>query len=315
MGYKWLDGLFNLFMSRVRKFVVHTGLVSVIITTFGRGLDMLSQAVESVQNQTYKKIEIIIVDDNGIGSELQKVNACILGAKGVRYIPNDKNYGVQFSRNRGLLEAQGEYVAFLDDDDVWVSEKIEKQIYMMKSHNVDMVFCNGYRFRGDNFDKVQLYQKNFISNQLISYNMELESDYIGSTSHPLIRRECFARAGLFDLEMPARQDYEMWLRICKHYKVQGINEPLFYYRYHDGVRITKSYDKELLSYKLLLTKYRKDYNHNKKAKAGIQISLAVTDLKAKRYGKAILWGTRSFFNSPRTIIGLVNNHIRHKAQF
>ena len=255
--------------------------ISVIITTFGRDVPLLSQAVESARNQTYKELEIIVVDDNGIGSGLQRANADAMNSKGLRYIPNSRNLGVQFSRNKGILEATGDYIAFLDDDDIWMPEKLEKQMALIKSSGADIVFCYGYRFHGNTFDKGQLYQKNFISDRLITYQMELESDRIGSTSQPLIKKYCFARAGLFDLDMPARQDYEMWLRICRYFKVRGLNEPLFYYRYHDGERITKSFNKELRSYRLLWEKYRKDYRHSKRARAGIQMNLAVTYFKSK----------------------------------
>ncbi len=291
-------------------------LVSVIITTYGRDITMLSQAIESVKNQTYKNIELIIIDDNGIGTDIQKKNEkFLLSDKSIRYISNIKNSGAQFSRNIGILQATGEYIAFLDDDDIWMPDKIKKQVHLLKTNNLDMVFCNGFRFYDNNLNKRKLYQNYFITNEFITYNMQLQSDKIGSTSHPLIRKDCFARTGLFDLEMPARQDYEMWLRICKYYKVMGINETLFYYRYHEGDRITKSYKKELLSYQLLWKKYKSDYKKDDIARANILFSLAITYFKMKKICKAIFFASRALISNPNTIIKLINNHKNHKAQF
>ena len=221
-------------------------LVSVIITTYGRAEDLIFEAINSVRNQTYKNIEIIVVDDNGLGTEHQKLNEeMFLREKDIKYIPNIKNSGAQVSRNVGILESKGEYVACLDDDDMWMPDKIEKQVALMESENLGLVYCNGYRFYNNDLNDKKLYQFNFISDQELDFITELRSDRIGSTSIPLMRKDCLAQTGLFDVDMPARQDYEMWLRFCRYYRVKGINEPLFYYRYHGGDRITKSYLKEI----------------------------------------------------------------------
>ena len=122
-------------------------LVSVVITTYGRDVKLLSQAIQSVREQTYKEIELILVDDNGEGTEIQKKNQKMFSKSGdVCYVPNKKNSGAQFSRNIGILKSSGEYVAFLDDDDLWMPDKIEKQMEFLKDNHLDMVFTNGFRF-------------------------------------------------------------------------------------------------------------------------------------------------------------------------
>lgn len=87
-------------------------------------------------------------------------------------------------------------MAFLDDDDLWAEEKIEKQVKFLKEKNLDMVFCNGYRFYNNDINNRRLYQFNFISDSLLSYDSELISDRVGSTSHPLMKRTCIAKSGL-----------------------------------------------------------------------------------------------------------------------
>lgn len=291
-------------------------LVSVIITTFGRTSDMLFEAIKSVRNQTYKNIEIIVVDDNGSGTEIQKNNEIIFkNENDIRYIANEKNSGAQVSRNIGILASKGKYIACLDDDDIWVPEKIAKQVELMEAENLALVFCNGYRFYNNDLNNRKLYQYNFISNRELDFTTELRSDRIGSTSIPLIRKECLAKTGLFDTDMPARQDYEMWLRFCRCFKVKGINEPLFYYRYHSGGRITKSYHKELCSYQLLWKKYKEDYKKDKVAKANILFTLSRTYLKIGKFLNAIWYGILAFISSSNEVIRTVINYYDKKAQF
>lgn len=292
------------------------GLVSVIITTYGRAGNLIFEAINSVRNQTYNNIEIIVVDDNGKGTDTQKSNELLFEKEeDIKYIANEKNSGAQVSRNVGIIEAEGEYIACLDDDDIWMPEKIEKQVRLMEEQNLALVFCNGYRFYNDDLNDKKLYQFNFISDRLLDFTTELRSDHIGSTSIPLMRKSYLSQTGLFDVDMPARQDYEMWLRFCKYYKVKGIDEPLFYYRYHSGVRITKSFEKEIRSYQLLLKKYKDDYNKDYFAKSNILFTMCRTYLKSSHFIKALIYGLRAFINSPKCIFETFLHYKQKKAQF
>lgn len=182
------------------------GLVSVIITTYGRAGNLIFEAINSVRNQTYNNIEIIVVDDNGKGTDTQKSNELLFEKEeDIKYIANEKNSGAQVSRNVGIIEAEGEYIACLDDDDIWMPEKIEKQVRLMEEQNLALVFCNGYRFYNDDLNDKKLYQFNFISDRLLDFTTELRSDHIGSTSIPLMRKSYLSQTGLFDVDMPARQ--------------------------------------------------------------------------------------------------------------
>jgi len=131
----------------------------------------------------------------------------------------------------------------------------------------------------------------------------------------LIRKSCLAKTGLFDFAMPARQDYEMWLRVCKQCKVQGIDEPLFFYRCHQGERITRSLRRDLEASLLLWEKYKKDYMRNRKARARAQFGLAVVYFKMKRPMRALFHACFSFVSSPDVTASLLWNHIKGKPQF
>jgi glycosyltransferase involved in cell wall biosynthesis len=291
-------------------------LVSVIITTYGRAGNLIYEAINSVRKQTYKNIEIIIVDDNGVGTEIQKNNEIIFQDESdIMYIANKKNSGAQVSRNVGILASNGKYIACLDDDDIWMPEKIEKQVKLMEEENLALVFCNGYRFYDNDLNKKKIYQYNFISNRDLDFTTELRSDRIGSTSIPLMRRDCLSQTGLFDVNMPARQDYDMWLRFCRYFKVKGINEPLFYYRYHSGSRITKSYEKEIVSYQLLWEKYREDYKRDKVASANMLLTISRTYMKKGNIIKATIYGIRAILCSPRQVVSMIMSYCNKKSQF
>ena len=102
-------------------------MVSVIIATYRRE-SALARAIESVLNQTYGDIEIIVVDDNADAEWNEKVKSIVERFKGVKYIQNPENKGSGASRNVGIENAEGEYITFLDDDDVYLPEKVEHQL-------------------------------------------------------------------------------------------------------------------------------------------------------------------------------------------
>lgn len=285
-------------------------LVSVVITTYKRELKILKESLDSVLNQTYPLIEIIVVDDNGKDSPYAKENSSFFRAlDNVNYVLNEKNSGAQFSRNKGILLSKGTYVAFLDDDDIWMPEKIEKQMALFEDSEVGLVFCDGYLFyeeRGITQD--EKYQKNPYFNQPLSFQRLLFNDYIGSTSQAIIRKECFAKVDLFDNEMSARQDYDMWLRISQFYKVIGISEALWYYRIHANERISTNNEKCLSAYKRILEKYEDAYKEYPYAKTKMQLRYAKINYKAGHKVLGIWIAIKSFVTSPACFYNTVFKH-------
>src|SRR2546429_9117536 len=104
--------------------------VSVIIPTYNRA-EFLCSAITSVLNQTFHNFEIIVVDDASQDHTREVMNS--LGDKRIRYIRHEKNKGVAATRNTGLVNAKGTYIAFLDDDDEWLPEKLQKQFNLLES--------------------------------------------------------------------------------------------------------------------------------------------------------------------------------------
>lgn len=280
-------------------------LISVVITSYKRERKHIEAAINSVKNQTYKHIEIIVVDDNGNEKEYSEELRNICSEYGVTYLKNLQNMGAQYSRNIGVLNSNGAYIAFLDDDDIWMPKKIEKQLALFSDPEVGMVFCDGYSFEDGNLDNKWEFREASIYDRPISLKLELFNDYIGSTSQALIKRDCFAKVGLFDVDMPARQDYEMWLRICKFYKVVGCSEKLLLYRYHPGERISTNWEKCFNSYRLVLEKHKIEYDSCLYAKSKIILRMFDWSVKGRRYFIACRYFIEAFVTHPICVFDVI----------
>ncbi|MGN0612571.1 MAG: glycosyltransferase family 2 protein, partial [Porcipelethomonas sp.] len=174
-------------------------MVSCIITTYKREVSILKRAVDSIVNQTYKDIEIIIVNDAPAEAELREEIRQMLDEydMDIRYIVHDVNKGACAARNTGIKESSGEYIAFLDDDDEWLPEKIEKQIGAFKKSDskTALVYCGRVTVNdttGTIEERKAEFHEGFVFDLLIMRN------FIGSTSYPLLRTDVLREVGGFD---------------------------------------------------------------------------------------------------------------------
>ena len=178
--------------------------VSVIIPTFNR-LSYLKEAVESVFNQSYQHFELILVDDGSNDDTKNFVKE--LGTR-VKYF-YQKNKGVSSTRNQGILEAQGRYITFLDSDDLWLKNKLEVQEDFMESHE-DVMVCYTDEIwirKGVRVNPKKKHKKH--SGWIFEHCLPL---CIVSPSSVFMRRDFFNHVGNFDEELPACEDYDLWLR-------------------------------------------------------------------------------------------------------
>lgn len=213
-------------------------LVSVIITTYKRRKDVLIRAVSSVLNQTYSNLELFIIDDSPSDYKYrdeirESVNS--IDDNRVNYIQHEFNKGACAARNTGIKMSKGKYIAFLDDDDTWDLTKIEKQVCKMDESSCDLVYCgileNDEKKGSKKIKELKKYKGKV-------FDKLLWDNYIGPTSVALIKRECFDKVGLFNEELKASQDYEMWLRITREFSVDYVDEPLLNYYIYEGERIS-----------------------------------------------------------------------------
>ena len=207
------------------------GLVSVIIPTYKRS-DTLVRALESVLAQTYKNIEIIVVDDNAEFPEIRRHNEILIAKyPKVILVENEKNLGGGLSRNEGIKVASGKYVAFLDDDDEYLPEKIEKQLNCLNSHDekTSVVYCyaeminvNGSRYT---------YINDFEGDVLLE-NIE---HCLAPTSFWLCDREKLLSVGGFE-NISSRQDASLLTKLfLSGYTVYRVPEVLLRYYWHNSI--------------------------------------------------------------------------------
>lgn len=248
-------------------------MVSVIITSYKRPAAIVDRAVQSVLNQTYQELEVLIVDDNpDNSSESQELSTYFDKKERVRYIKQEGNKGACAARNLGISKAKGEFIGFLDDDDTWEPDKLALQLKRFEGtdESVGMVYCLGdVLVCNTEPPTVQEYYTTKLYKDEVTFKEQLKYDYCGSTSQALIRKSCFDKIGGFDENLPARQDYEMWLRISKSYRILGIPHKLFHYYQHDLGQITKSPKKALTGYRIVYRKYKEYYKKDKAAHIGL----------------------------------------------
>jgi glycosyltransferase involved in cell wall biosynthesis len=203
--------------------------VSVIVPTYNRA-SLACEAIESILAQTYRDFEVIVVDDESTDDTIARLQSRY-GDK-VRCL-TQKHQGSP-GRNRGIEISRGDYVAFLDSDDLWLPDKLEEQVrLMMKSPpEVGLVYCGGWLE-----DKRGLLRKRFPLKTVYRGDIfqDLLLSRVGITpSRVLIKRECFDKAGLFDESIRVAEDLDMWLRICRGCAVDYVARPLMIKRHADS---------------------------------------------------------------------------------
>lgn len=191
-------------------------MVSVIITTYNRRR-FLREAVLSVLEQDYKDREVIVVDDGSTDGSHDEV-----GDLPVTYIRKE-NGGISSARNKGIETAGGEYIAFLDVDDLWKKKKLSTQmVQQMADKDCALSYTDEIWIRNGKRLNQKLRHKKY-SGRIFEHCLPL---CIISPSSAVIKREVFEDVGLFDESLPVCEDYDMWLRVTARYPVLFIERPL-----------------------------------------------------------------------------------------
>lgn len=221
-------------------------LVSVVIPTYNRA-ELLTRAVDSVQNQTYPNIEIIVVDDCS-----EKNPADVLsGYKALHFIRNPKNMGACYSRNQGLNKAKGDFINFLDDDDVLYPEKIEKQVQKFFSSEVPglgMVTCHAK----DERSGTSIVKFNKVKGDI--YKQLLDRYAVSGTETLLFKIEAVREVNGFDEELESSQEYDLMIRLAKKYTMDYVDEILTQ-EYRSIDQISTNFDKKIQGARHLYTKH------------------------------------------------------------
>lgn len=215
-------------------------MISVIIPTHNRS-ESLKKSIESVLNQTYKNIELIIVSDGSTDNTEQVVKEFQKFYNFIKLISVIPNKGANNARNEGIRLAKGSYIAFLDDDDEWLPSKLENQIKIFDENSEVGLVYSGINVIYEE-EKIQY---NATGGTVGDLSTDiLLTNVIGSTSSVMVKKEVLNKSGLFDTELPAAQDYDLWIRICQNTKVGYVKEPgVNYYNNLNGNQISSNLEK------------------------------------------------------------------------
>ena len=207
--------------------------VSIIIPAYN-SMSFLPQTLESVLHQTYTNFEVIVVND-GSQDEIEDWISTVTDPR-LKYIAQ-RNQGPAAARNTGIANAHGTYIAFLDADDLWHPQKLEKQAAVLERNpEVGLVYSwvGSVDEAGNIKDKIRKsYAEGNVWQKIIEHNI------IECGSNPMVRRACFEKLGVFEPQTEYAQDWQMWLKIASIYQFKVIQEPLIYYRAHGENRSKK----------------------------------------------------------------------------
>lgn len=196
-------------------------LVSVIMPSYNTA-EYISQSIESVVSQTYGNWELIVVDDCSTDNT-DEIIVKYLVDKRIRYFKNEKNNGAAISRNRALREARGRWIAFLDSDDLWLPEKLEKQVKFME--------CNDYHFSYTNYSEIdELGQNNGVT---VTGPKRITKSGFYNYCWPGCLTVMYdaKKVGLVQIkDIRKNNDYAMWLKVCHKADCYLLNEDLAMYR-------------------------------------------------------------------------------------
>lgn len=230
-------------------------VISVIIPTFNRA-STIKRSIESVLNQTYKELEVIVIDDNSNDNTREIVEN--ISDSRLRYIRHDKNYGANVARNTGVNNAKGSLIAFQDSDDEWLENKLEIQLKEMEIHNADIVSCAINKFIGE--------EKSIIPNRIIEDSkIEKEILYGNFISGQTIlgKKECFLKES-FDNKLPRLQEWELVIRLSKRYKIHFVNKALVnVYLQQDSISVNP--EKAIIALKYIMNKHKELIINDNKA--------------------------------------------------
>jgi glycosyltransferase involved in cell wall biosynthesis len=253
--------------------------VSVIIPAYN-AMRYLPETIDSLLSQTFEDFEAIIIDD---GSH-DNIEEWFGKNQDPRLqLISQPNQGQAKARNVGMQRAKGEYIAFLDADDLWKPSKLEKQVALLNANpdaGVVYTWVSGINSEGVLRGRtIKNCAEGNVWRELILHNI-LEC---GST--PLIRRSCFEQVGDFDVELPPCEDLDLWLRIACHYDFLVVKEPLVYYRQHDGSS-GKNWQRAENKYLVLL---EKSFNNPLKDVSPAELNLLKPKAYAMPYLRFLSW--------------------------
>lgn len=243
-------------------------LLSVVIISLENPSLVLQRAIRSVYEQSYHNCEIILVDANEPGSDysagLREDMEAYPDISVIAY-PADKKE-LAGAKNRGAAEAKGSYLSFLMGEDAWNQECAARQIEVLEKHSdVALVFCNLWFGNGDVFSREYQNEPQPLWEDVILEGTVLENP-IRSMSQVMFRKSCFDEMNGFDTKISRQDEYDMWLRLMKKYKIASLGRNLVC-SYVEKRVLRKSHRmRNVVGYLQLYSKHEELYKKNTKAR-------------------------------------------------
>jgi glycosyltransferase involved in cell wall biosynthesis len=262
--------------------------VTVIIPTYNRA-QFIHLAITSVLAQTFQDYEIVIVDDASTDNTELIVKS--FSCEKIRYIRHDKNKGEAEARNTGVKNSQGEFIAFIDDDDEWMTEKLERQVKLINQceKRVGAIYTGILVIDMESRKKVDHIvpqKRGYIYNDLLAEKCPM------APSTLLLKEECFKKVGSFDASIKYGTDYDMWIRIAKEYYFEYIEDPLVKYYIHNN-KLSGNYANFAEGAEAILAKYGKVLSKNKIGLSRHLFELGLAYCESERASK----GRRALMNA------------------
>lgn len=233
--------------------------VSVIIPTYNRS-ELLKKAVKSLESQSHQNIEIIIIDDFSTDDTAKVVEEMNDGR--IVYLKHDINKGGSEARNTGIKRATGRFIGFLDSDDQWLPDKLEKQLQLFKDQPDVGVIYTGVQVVNENNQPTRKIVPAYRGDILPKL---FESNCIDTTSSVLVKREVLEQVEGFDAGLPSCQDWDLYIRLAQVTKFDFIKESMVLFYHHSGERITTNKKSVLNGHLSIFEKYKNLAKKQKKS--------------------------------------------------
>jgi len=198
--------------------------VSVIIPVY-EGEKTIKDTIQSVLNQTFSDFELIVINDGSEDSTLKIVSNVQDPRVKVFSYPNA---GLSASRNRGIALASGEYITFIDADDLWTPDKLEAQLKALQENSQAAVAYSWTDWIDESNQFIG--RGSYITENGDVFAKLLLSDFVANGSNALIRRQALTKVGGFDESLTSAEDWDMWLRLAAHYEFVAVPSPQILYR-------------------------------------------------------------------------------------
>ena len=288
-------------------------LISVIIPIYN-GEKTIRETIDSVLNQTLQNFELIIINDGSNDSTLEIVSTISDSRLKVFSYPNA---GISTSRNRGISHSIGEYISFIDADDLWTPDKLEAQLKALQENPESAVAYSWTNYIDESGQSLDRGSYMTVNGDV--YAKLLLIDFVGSGSNPLIRRHALIEVGGFDESLSTSADWDMWLRLAVHYHFAAVPSPQILYRISLTSMSSNVYKQEAESLQVIeraFTQAPTSFSHLKQPSlANLYKSLTLRALERSSGPQGGFTAARYLWHSFRTDPSLIRARVIWKVLF